>query len=119
MISNMLPTDYQTFIATSRYARWLPEKGRRENWSETVGRYMENVVVKATRDEVVVDEIEEAIVNLEVMPSMRSVMTAGSAMERDNTCAYNCSYLPVDDPKSFDEAMFILCLLYTSDAADE
>lgn len=108
MISNMLPTDYQTFIATSRYARWLPEKGRRENWSETVGRYMENVVVKATRDEIVADDIEEAIVNLEVMPSMRSVMTAGSAMERDNTCAYNCSYLPVDDPKSFDEAMFIL-----------
>jgi ribonucleoside-diphosphate reductase alpha chain len=65
-------------------------------------------VVKATRDEIIVDEIEEAILSLEVMPSMRAVMTAGLALERDNTAGYNCSYLPVDDPKSFDEAMFIL-----------
>lgn len=107
-MSNYLPTDYQTFIATSRYARWLDDKKRRENWGETVRRYMENVVAKVTRDEVVLDELEQAILNLEVMPSMRSVMTAGPAAERDNTCMYNCSFLPVDDVKSFDEAMFIL-----------
>jgi ribonucleoside-triphosphate reductase (thioredoxin) len=107
-VSNYLPTDYQTFIATSRYARWLDDKKRRENWGETVSRYIENVVAKVTRDEVVLDEVEQAILNLEVMPSMRSVMTAGPAADRDNTCMYNCSFLPVDDVKSFDEAMFIL-----------
>jgi ribonucleoside-triphosphate reductase (thioredoxin) len=107
-MGNYLPTDYQTFIATSRYARWLEDKKRRENWGETVSRYMENVVAKVTRDEIVLDDLEQAILNLEVMPSMRSVMTAGPAADRDNTCMYNCSYLPVDDVKSFDEAMFIL-----------
>ena len=107
-MGNYLPTDYQTFIATSRYARWLEDKKRRENWGETVSRYIENVVAKVTRDEVVLDEVEQAILNLEVMPSMRSVMTAGPAADRDNTCMYNCSYLPVDDVKSFDEGMFIL-----------
>lgn len=108
MSSNHLPTDYQAFIHTSRYARWLPDEGRRESWSETVGRYVENVVARATRDEQIVDQIEEAILNLEVMPSMRAMMTAGPALDRDNTAGYNCSYLPVDDVKSFDEAMFIL-----------
>jgi ribonucleoside-triphosphate reductase (thioredoxin) len=107
-MGNYLPTDYQTFIATSRYARWLEDKKRRENWGETVSRYMENVVAKVTRDEIVLDDLEQAMLNLEVMPSMRSVMTAGPAADRDNTCMYNCSYLPVDDVKSFDEAMFIL-----------
>jgi ribonucleoside-triphosphate reductase (thioredoxin) len=107
-VSNYLPTDYQTFIATSRYARWLDKQKRRENWGETVSRYMENVVAKVTRDEIVLDDLEQAILNLEVMPSMRSVMTAGPAADRDNTCMYNCSFLPVDDVKSFDEAMFIL-----------
>jgi ribonucleoside-triphosphate reductase (thioredoxin) len=107
-MGNYLPTDYQTFIATSRYARWLDKQKRRENWGETVSRYMENVVAKVTRDEIVLDDLEQAILNLEVMPSMRSVMTAGPAADRDNTCMYNCSYLPVDDVKSFDEAMFIL-----------
>ena len=107
-MNNYLPTDYQAFIHTSRYARWLEEENRRETWAETVSRYMTNVVVKKTRDEVVLDEIEEAILGLEIMPSMRAMMTAGPALERDNTAGYNCSYLPVDDPKSFDEAMFIL-----------
>jgi ribonucleoside-triphosphate reductase (thioredoxin) len=107
-MNNYLPTDYQSFIHTSRYARWLEGEGRRESWPETVGRYLENVVVPVTRDEIVVDDIEEAILNLDIMPSMRAMMTAGPAFHRDNTCAYNCSYLPVDDPKSFDEAMFIL-----------
>jgi ribonucleoside-triphosphate reductase (thioredoxin) len=107
-VSNYLPTDYQTFIATSRYARWLDKQKRRENWGETVSRYMENVVAKVTRDEIVLDDLEQAILSLSVMPSMRSVMTAGPAADRDNTCMYNCSYLPVDDVKSFDEGMFIL-----------
>ena len=104
----MLPTDYQNFIATSRYARWLDDKGRRETWGETVSRYvdyMHNKVKFSKQDK---DDIEQAILGLEVMPSMRALMTAGEALDRDNTAGYNCSYLPVDDPKSFDEAMYIL-----------
>jgi len=111
-------TDYQRFIALSRYARWLPEENRRENWEETVDRFMCNIVEKAITGESgllqygemldIYTEIEDAIFSLEVMPSMRAMMTAGKAADRDNTCIYNCSYLPVDDPKAFDEAMFIL-----------
>jgi len=107
-MSNLLPTDYQTFIATSRYARWLDKEGRRENWGETVSRYMDNIVRPVAGDNTYIDQLEEAILNLSVMPSMRSLMTAGPAAARDNTCMYNCSYLPVDDLKAFDEAMFIL-----------
>ena len=107
-MNNLLPTDYQTFIATSRYARWLEEEGRRETWSETVSRYMDNIVRPKVGAEFNSSEIEQAILSLEVMPSMRSMMTAGKAANRDNTCMYNCSYLAVDDPKAFDEAMFIL-----------
>ncbi len=106
-MNNYLPTDYQAFIHTSRYARWLEDEGRRESWSETVDRYMGNVVGYDI-DHDTYNEIREAILGLEVMPSMRAMMTAGPALERDNTAGYNCSYLPVDDPKSFDEAMFIL-----------
>ena len=108
MLDNYLPTDYRKFIHTSRYARWIESEGRRESWSETVGRYIENVVVRKTRDEVLLSEIEEAILANDICPSMRALMTAGPALDRDNTAGYNCSYLPVDDPKSFDEAMFIL-----------
>jgi ribonucleoside-diphosphate reductase alpha chain len=107
-MDNYLPTDYQSFIHKSRYARWLDEEGRREAWSETVERYMDNVVRTKAGDDSYVNKIRDAIVSLEVMPSMRAMMTAGKALERDNTAGYNCSYLPVDDPKSFDEAMFIL-----------
>jgi ribonucleoside-diphosphate reductase alpha chain len=107
-MNNYLPTDYQSFIATSRYARWLDKEGRRETWPETVSRFTSNIVANKISDNSVIKEIEEAILNLEVMPSMRAMMTAGPALERDNTAGYNCSYLPVDDPKSFDEAMFIL-----------
>lgn len=105
-----LPTDYQTFIATSRYSRWIEEENRRESWEETVNRFMEDVVSKKiqSEDRGIYDKIRNAILNLEIMPSMRAMMTAGKALDRDNTCAYNCSYLPVDDMKSFDEAMFIL-----------
>ena len=107
-MSNYLPTDYQSFIATSRYARWIDSENRRENWVETVGRYIENVVVPKVRDEVILDDIEEALLNCGVTPSMRALMTAGPALVRDNTAAYNCAYMAVDDPKAFDEAMFIL-----------
>ena len=106
-MNNYLPTDYQAFIHTSRYARWLEDEGRRESWSETVDRYMGNVVGYDI-DHDTYNEIRASILALEVMPSMRAMMTAGPALERDNTAGYNCSYLPVDDPKSFDEAMFIL-----------
>ena len=106
-MSNQLPTPYQQFIAKSRYARWLESENRREDWSETVDRYMENVVGLSVGEEEA-SKLSSAILGLEVMPSMRAMMTAGPALHRDNTSGYNCSYLPVDDPKSFDEAMFIL-----------
>lgn len=118
-MSNMLPTDYQSFIHKSRYAKYFDGKGR-ENWDETVSRYISNVVNDAIMKDAfvegdenitlsnVVHDIQQAILGLEIMPSMRAMMTAGPALERDNTAGYNCSYLPVDDPKSFDEAMFIL-----------
>jgi len=108
-MNNYLPTDYQSFIHTSRYARWLDEAGRRENWGETVQRYIDNIVQPNSEVPTdIVHEIAQAIFGLEVMPSMRALMTAGPAFARDNVAGYNCSYLPADDPKSFDEAMFIL-----------
>ena len=113
-----LPTDYQNFIATSRYARWLDDEQRRETWQETVDRYINYITHKEeTMDTLrestgmwstMKNELRDAITRLDVMPSMRALMTAGLALERDNTAGYNCSYLPVDDPKSFDEAMYIL-----------
>ena len=108
MSSNLLPTDYQTFIATSRYARWLDDSMRRETWLETVQRYMDYVNSKVELEGQDWQDLEDAILDLEVMPSMRALMTAGVAADRDNTCIYNCSYLPVDHPRAFDEAMFIL-----------
>ena len=110
----MLPTSYQEFIHKSRYARWLEEEGRRENWDETVSRYvnfMEEALLEKHNykmDKVDKEIIQEYILNLNVMPSMRAMMTAGPALKRDNVCGYNCSYLPVDSPRSFDEAMYIL-----------
>jgi ribonucleoside-triphosphate reductase len=106
-MDNYLPTDDQSFIHKSRYAKYFDGKGR-ESWGDTVERYMDNVVRPKLGDDSYVNKIRDAILNLEVMPSMRAMMTAGPALERDNTAGYNCSYLPVDDPKSFDEAMFIL-----------
>lgn len=101
---------YEDFIAKSRYARYLDDKGRREHWPETVRRYVDFMWSK-TKD-IIPDhiwmDIELAILNKEIMPSMRALMTAGKALERDNTSGYNCAYLVVDDPKAFDEAMFIL-----------
>ena len=106
-MSNLLPTDYQSFIHQSRYAKYVDGKGR-ESWAETVGRYVDNVVRPKLGNDSWVNQIEQAIIGLDVMPSMRAMMTSGPALDRDNTAGYNCSYLPVDDPKSFDEAMFIL-----------
>lgn len=106
-MNNYLPSDYEQFIATSRYARWREEDNRRETWVETVDRFMTNVVGSKV-DALTYIEIEQAILSLEIMPSMRGMMTAGAAMDRDNTSAYNCAYLAVDDIRAFDEAMFIL-----------
>jgi ribonucleoside-triphosphate reductase len=107
---------YQEFIALSRYARWLDNENRRESWSETVDRYMVNVVgdklnhqfVPEGERTLLYEEIKNAILNLEVLPSMRALMTAGPALDRCNVAGYNCAYLPVDSPRAFDEAMYIL-----------
>lgn len=104
-----LSTLYQDFIHKSRYARYLEKEQRREHWQETVDRYLNFVVDQRPNiPSQLLPKIREAIVNKDVMPSMRAMMTAGEALARDNTCGYNCSYVVVDDPKSFDEAMFIL-----------
>jgi ribonucleoside-diphosphate reductase alpha chain len=107
-------TPYQTWIAKSRYARFLDNKGRREHWPETVARYFD-FMSKHLKDnhsyalpEELRSELEEAVVGLNVMPSMRTLMTAGDALERQNIAGYNCAYMTIDDVKSFDEAMYIL-----------
>jgi ribonucleoside-diphosphate reductase alpha chain len=112
--SNYLPTEYQSFIHMSRYSRWLEEEGRRESWSETVGRlisfFKEHIdnnydgVIKKKEWE----DLEEAILSLQVMPSMRALMTSGKALERENVAGYNCSYIPIDSPRAFDEVLYIL-----------
>jgi len=102
-----LPTNYQQFIHRSRYARWLPEAGRRETWEETVDRYLDFFQQHLTAD-FPREKLRTAILNLETMPSMRSLMTAGKALDRDNVAGYNCSYTAVDNLRSFDEALYIL-----------
>ena len=105
---------YSQFIAKSRYARYLEDQQRREDWSESVQRYMDFMVnhLEVEHGHIVETptklKVQEAIEKLEVMPSMRAIMTAGKALDRDNTAGYNCSYLPIDDVKAFDEAMYIL-----------
>lgn len=100
---------YQSYIHKSRYAKFIPEQNRRENWDETVRRYVDYIFSKTElNDSALKEDIYQAILKQEIMPSMRAMMTSGKAADRDNTCIYNCSYLPVDDVKSFDEAMFIL-----------
>ena len=114
MLNNYLPTSYQEFIHLSRYSRWLPEKERRETWDETVGRYFDFFkehlddlhgfkLTKALRD-----ELEEAVLAQRVMPSMRCMMTAGEALKRENIAGYNCSYVAIDRPQSFDEILYVL-----------
>ena len=113
-MSNLLPTDYQHFIALSRYARWREEDQRRETWTETVSRYfdfMTDSIAKKHQYNLsnsIRKELEEAVLSLEVMPSMRAMMTSGPALDRCNVAGYNCSYIPVDSPRSFDETMYIL-----------
>jgi len=112
MTSAMTP--YQTYIAKSRYSRYLDDKGRREHWHETAKRYfdfMESHLSDKhnyTLTPELRSRLENAVINLDVMPSMRSIMTSGEALERQNVAGYNCSFLPIDDPKAFDEAMYIL-----------
>ena len=109
-----LPTDYQTFIATSRYARWLESENRREYWPETVNRYVEFMEqhLKVNHNYKMPAELKaellDAIIGLEVMPSMRALMTAGPALQRENVAGYNCSYTPINHPRCFDEILYIL-----------
>lgn len=113
-MNNQLPTEYQSYIHLSRYARWLPDKKRRETWSETVGRYFDffethlletnqYVLPKELRK-----ELESAVSELAILPSMRCLMTAGKALQKENIAGYNCSYVPIDDPLAFSEALYIL-----------
>ena len=113
-MNNYLPTDYQNFIALSRYARWKEDEQRRETWVETVERYfnyMEDHLANVCNYAMPEDlraELEEAVLNQDIMPSMRALMTSGPALDRCHVGAYNCSYVPVDSPRAFDETMYIL-----------
>ena len=112
--SNFLPTEYQSFIHMSRYSRWKSDEGRRETWTETVQRLIDffadhvdrNIGVKFENS--TWDRIENAVLTTSVMPSMRAMMTAGEALRRENIAGYNCSYVPIDSPRSFDEVLYIL-----------
>ena len=114
MKSNYLPTDYQNFIALSRYARWKEDEQRRETWGETVERYfdyMKNHLYSTCNyvlDDGLRSELEQAVLNQDIMPSMRALMTSGPALDRCHVGAFNCSYLAVDTPRAFDETMYIL-----------
>lgn len=109
-----LPTPFQQYIALSKYARWDEDLGRRETWEETVDRYVRFVVapaldpIEGIHADRLENEIRSAILNLEVMPSMRAMMTAGPALERDHMAGYNCSFIAVDHPRAFDETLYIL-----------
>ena len=109
-----LPTLYQDFIHLSRYSRWLPEENRRETWEETVSRYFDFFEDHlSTKHDYKVStkqrkELEEAVLNLEIMPSMRALMTAGEALKRDNVAGYNCSYVAVNRLRAFDEILYVL-----------
>jgi len=99
---------YQEYIHKSRYARYLPKENRRESWDETVTRYVKYFVDQGKLDAATANELSVAIHNHEVMPSMRALMTAGEALDRDNVAGFNCSYMPIDHPRAFDEMMYIL-----------
>ena len=113
-MNNFLPTDYQNFIALSRYARWKDEEQRRETWPETVGRYFDYMSDHLSKKhnynlkDGLRKELEEAVLTQQIMPSMRALMTAGPALDRCHVGGYNCSYIPVDSPRAFDECMYIL-----------
>jgi len=99
---------YQSFIHKSRYARWLESEGRRETWAETVQRYIDFWINRDQLKEEEAKELYDAIYAMEVMPSMRCMMTAGEALKRDNVAGFNCSYLQIDHPRAFDELMYVL-----------
>ena len=108
-----LPTTYQEFIHLSRYARWNEDTGRRETWQETVARYFDFMQehLKKNNDTDIADmrpQLEQAVLNLDIMPSMRALMSAGTALERDNVAGFNCSYVAVDTVRAFDETLYIL-----------
>jgi len=113
-MSQTIANPYENFIALSRYAKWVESEGRRETWGETVDRYftfMTNHLKENHNyipNEKLVAELKEFVFERNVMPSMRSVMTSGAALERDNVAGYNCAFLPVDSPRSFDETMYVL-----------
>ena len=113
-LSNHLPTQYQQFIHLSRYSRWLPEEGRRETWDETIARYFgffkEHLkeMCDYDLDTKTKNELEEAILDTRVMPSMRCLMTAGPALKKENIAGYNCSYVAIDRVASFDEILYVL-----------
>ena len=113
-MSKTIANPYENFIALSRYARWISEDNRRETWGETVDRYFSFMLNHLKEnynyipDEKLVAELKNGVFERNVMPSMRSVMTSGVALERDNVAGYNCAFLPVDSPRSFDETMYIL-----------
>jgi ribonucleoside-diphosphate reductase alpha chain len=113
-MSKTIANPYENFIALSRYARWISEDNRRETWGETVDRYFNFMLGHLEKNhnyipnEKLVAELKEFVFERNVMPSMRSVMTSGVALERDNVAGYNCAFLPVDSPRSFDETMYIL-----------
>ena len=98
-------SEYQKFIHKSRYAKYLDDQKRRETWEETVERYTNFF---QNRTSINLDRVRDAIISMDVMPSMRCLMTSGKALERDAVAGYNCSYLPIDSPRSFDECMYIL-----------
>ena len=109
-----LPTKYQEFIHLSRYSRWLPKEERRETWGETVSRYFDffeqhlKETNKFKLEKKVREELENEVLKLGVMPSMRCLMTAGEALKRENIAGYNCSYIAVDRPQAFDEILYVL-----------
>ena len=100
---------YQQYIAKSRYSRYLPELKRRENWDETVSRYVNYWKDKGKINSAESKELYEAILGMDVTPSMRALATAGVALDRDNVAGFNCSYMPIDHPRAFDEMLYILC----------
>ena len=114
MLNGKLPTKYQEFIHLSRYSRWLPKEGRRETWRETVTRYFDffqehlKQSCKYSLDKSLREELEDAVIHLKIMPSMRCLMTAGEALKRENIAGYNCSYVAVDRPQAFDEILYVL-----------
>lgn len=113
-LSYNIENPYENFIALSRYARWVESDNRRETWKETVDRYFDfmlnnlNNKFNYVPDQILVSNLKDAVYTRSVMPSMRALMTSGAALDRDNVAGYNCAFLPVDSPRSFDETMYVL-----------